>query len=161
MKKLIILFIIPFFVFCQIDYNTEIQPILDAKCVSCHQGAAAYYGGLSLTSYDELIDGGNTVDGIISTGLLENYISTGYMPPYGSGANLTAEEIDLIIQWISEGALEESVSTSIIEDFQSEKVVQILDYMGRNLNQGNTPFLIYIYNNGKVEKKINLKQNSY
>ena len=40
MKQFIILFISPFFVFSQIDYNTEIQPILDTKCTSCHQDNA-------------------------------------------------------------------------------------------------------------------------
>ena len=46
MEKIITLFIIPFLVFCQVDYDTEIQPILDAKCTSCHQGSATYFGGL-------------------------------------------------------------------------------------------------------------------
>ena len=160
MKKLITLFIIPFFVFCQVDYNTEIQPILEAKCTSCHQGTAAYFGGLSLTSYNDLIEGGNTTGGIITTGLLENYITTGYMPPYGAGANLTTEEIGLIVQWISEGALEEVESTSVLEHSKPEKIIQILNYMGKSVSQNGNGLLIYIYEDGRREKKININYNS-
>jgi hypothetical protein len=159
MKKIFTLLFIPFLIFSQIDYNTEIQPILDSKCVSCHQGAAAYYGGLSLTSYDELIEGGYTAGGIISTGLLEDYITTGYMPPYGAGSSLTTEEVDIILQWISEGALEEVESTSIIENIMSEKIIHIVDYMGKSLTPGHNGLYIYIYDNGKIEKKYNLKDN--
>ena len=153
-----LLLFIPFLIFCQIDYNTEIQPILDSKCVSCHQGTASYYGGLSLTSYDELIEGGYTTSGIISTGLLEDYITTGYMPPYG-GSSLTTEEIEIILQWISEGALEEVESTSIVENIMAKKIIHIVDYMGKSLTPGYNGLYIYIYDNGKIEKKYNLKNN--
>ena len=153
MKKIFILLALPFLIFSQVDYNTEIQPILDANCVSCHQGSAAYYGGLSLTSYNELIEGGYSAGGIISTSLLENYISTGYMPPYGSGNNLTSEEVDLIIQWISEGALEENSSTGIVENNNTKSIVKTLDFLGRTINQNKQGIFIYLYENGEVEKR--------
>ena len=104
MKKVLLLLIIPFLSFGQINYETEIQPILNAQCIECHQGDATYFGGLNLTSYDNLMDGGNTQGGVVTTGLLEEYITTGYMPAYGSGNSLSETEINLIIQWISEGA---------------------------------------------------------
>ena len=103
MKKLLLL-IIPFLCFGQIDYESQIQPILNAQCIGCHQGDATYSGGLNLTSYDDLMDGGYTQGGVVTTGLLEDYITTGYMPAYGSGNSLYETEINLIIQWISEGA---------------------------------------------------------
>jgi len=159
MKKIITLFIIPFLIFCQVDYITEIQPILDAKCTSCHQGSAAYFGGLSLTSYNDLMAGGYTTGGIISTGLLEDYITTNYMPPYGANKNLTAEEIDIIVQWISEGALEEPESTSILEHSKSDKIIQIWNYIGEEVNQNSPGLLIYIYEDGRREKKININHN--
>ena len=81
------------------------------------------------------------------------------MPPYGSGSNLTAEEIDLIVQWISEGSLEEVGSTSILENIESKKIIQIVDYMGRPLNKGYNGLYIYIYDDGNVEKKYNLIHN--
>ena len=48
MKKFIILLILPLFSISQVDYNLQIQPIFNTNCVSCHQGSANYFGGLSL-----------------------------------------------------------------------------------------------------------------
>ena len=52
MKKFIFLFtlILSYYSIGQIDYDTEIQPIFDANCIGCHVGAAAYTGGLDLTT---------------------------------------------------------------------------------------------------------------
>jgi len=36
-----------------IDYSTQIQPIFNSRCISCHGGA----GGLSLTSYNNVMNG--------------------------------------------------------------------------------------------------------
>ena len=116
MKKFILLLIIPFLSFSQVNYETQIQPILNANCIECHQGNAGYFGGLALTSYEELMEGGYTEGGIISTGLLEEYITTGYMPAYGSGNQLSNEEINLIVQWISEGALGDCIDGDLDSD---------------------------------------------
>ena len=155
MKKFIILFILPLFSISQVDYNLQIQPIFNTNCVSCHQGSANYFGGLSLESYEAVTAGGNTEGGIISTGLLENYVSTGYMPPYGSGAYLNANEVDLIIQWLTEGALEEVDISSTLENNKEESIVKIIDVLGRNKLKGNSGVQIYIYENGRIEKKFN------
>jgi hypothetical protein len=102
------------FLFAQINYENDIQPIFNANCTGCHPGNA----GLNLTelvSYDNLV----------------NVISLGYAPAlrvkpgepsesvlwnkvagtnvYGQqmpqGGSLTLDEISLIENWISEGAL--------------------------------------------------------
>ena len=155
MKKFIILLILPLFSISQVDYNLQIQPIFNTNCVSCHQGSANYFGGLSLESYEAVTAGGNTEGGIISTGLLENYVSTGYMPPYGSGAYLNANEVDLIIQWLTEGALEEVDISSTLENNKEESIVKIIDVLGRNKLKGNSGVQIYIYEIGRIEKKFN------
>ncbi len=155
MKKFIILLTLPLFSISQVDYNLQIQPIFNTNCVSCHQGSANYFGGLSLESYEDVTAGGNTEGGIISTGLLENYVSTGYMPPYGSGAYLNANEVDLIIQWLTEGALEEVNISSTLENNKEESIVKIIDVLGRHKLKGNSGFQIYIYENGRIEKKFN------
>ena len=123
MKRIIPLLIIPLISLSQIDYQSEIQPIFDANCISCHQGEAAYFGGLALTSYNELIEGGYSQGGIISTGLLENYITTGYMPPYGSNTSLSENEIDLINQWIAEGAQNNNSNLTYVPDDNFEQAL--------------------------------------
>ena len=50
------------FLYSQVDYDTQIQPIFDANCVSCHSNGAAYTGGIELTSYDDLMAGGYTTN---------------------------------------------------------------------------------------------------
>ena len=43
-----------------VDYNSEIQPIFDNNCGNCHLGNSS--GGLNLSSYDDLMDGGDDGD---------------------------------------------------------------------------------------------------
>ena len=45
----------------QVDYHTQIQPLFNNSCISCHGGS----GGLSLTSYDNIMNGGNSGDVVI------------------------------------------------------------------------------------------------
>ena len=100
--------------FGQVDYNTEIQLILNDNCTNCHGSA----GGLNLSNYMNLMNGGN--NGLVITPYdhttSELYIritlpssSDEDMPPQGS---LSQDDIDLIAAWIDEGALEEPVSSS-------------------------------------------------
>ena len=49
------------FIFSQIDYNSEIQSIFNSKCTNCHGNS----GGLDLSSYSNLMLGGNNGDVII------------------------------------------------------------------------------------------------
>jgi len=93
-----------------VDYNSEIQPIFDNSCISCHTDGGTYFGGLDLSSYSEVIEGGNSGNTIVpfdsENSLLWQYVNSSYMPPYGSGIDLlTSSQIDLIAQWIDEGAL--------------------------------------------------------
>ena len=47
-------------VFAQVDYATEIQPIFEANCTSCHGGS----GGVNLSSYASLMNSvGNNYGG--------------------------------------------------------------------------------------------------
>ena len=89
--------------FSQVDYNNDIQPIFQSRCISCH----GYSGGLNLTSYSNLMNGGNSgpsvEDGNHSSSLLYIRVENGTMPPIGT---LEPDQINLIAQWIDEGALE-------------------------------------------------------
>ncbi len=94
--------------FSQVDYNSQIQPIFNTNCITCHQ-----YGGsatLNLTSYSGLMNGGWSgapiVAGDHENSLLYQRIilpvsTDGSMPP---NVPLSQSEIDLIAQWIDQGA---------------------------------------------------------
>ena len=95
----------------QVDYNSEIQPIFTNNCGNCHLGSSS--GGLNLSSYTNVMSGGNGGVVIIPYNHAASMIydritreesADGNMPPNGS---LSQSQIDLIAQWIDEGALEE------------------------------------------------------
>ena len=56
------LLILSSFSFSQVDYASQIQPIFDQNCTSCHGSS----GGLRLTSYEDLMSGGNSGSSIIA-----------------------------------------------------------------------------------------------
>jgi hypothetical protein len=91
-----------------INYDTDIQPIFDNSCMPCHSGTNPA-GGLNLTSYDDVMNGGNSGD-VINIGSYESStlwqeVSSGDMPNNVANNNmgipdLTTEEIQLIENWI-------------------------------------------------------------
>ena len=107
-----------------VDYSTQIQPIFNSRCNSCHGSA----GGLNLTSYNNVMNGGNSGDVIMpydyTNSLLWQYVNKGYMPP--SATDLTQTQIDLIAQWIDEGALPEPYEP-LSGDINGDGTVNILD----------------------------------
>ena len=110
MKKSFILIIVTYLF--AVDYQTEIQPIFDNNCGGCHLGNSSS-GGLSLTSYENLMSSGTVVPGDHQSSNLYDRIvrpesAQGDMPPAGS---LLQNEIDLIAAWIDEGALPEEPTT--------------------------------------------------
>ena len=87
------------------NYSTDIQPIFDANCISCHGGT----NGLTLTSHNDVMSG-NSLNGPViiasdyKNSLLWQYINDGTMPK-GSPSPLTPAQIDSVAAWIDEGAL--------------------------------------------------------
>ncbi len=88
-----------------ISYSSNIDPILQRSCFECHGGEKTSKG-LSVATYDALMKGSQNGAVILagepdkSKFLLS--ILSGKMPKKGN--KLTAEEIQLIRQWILEGA---------------------------------------------------------
>ena len=99
-------------------YTSDIKPILDANCVSCHKP-----GGIAsnspLTTYEEVVNGVASENACKGTGM--QYVVKGnpnqsllYLkitnPPCGAkmpqGSSLSQGEIDTIRRWIEIGAPE-------------------------------------------------------
>ena len=93
-------------VLAQVDYDSEIQPIFDDRCISCHGSM----GGLNLTSYENLMDGGLSGYEVIpydhASSELWIRVDSGQMPPGNN--DLSDAQVDLIARWIDEGALPEA-----------------------------------------------------
>ena len=104
MNKKIIFFILLNYILSA-DYYNEVQPIFDANCIDCHTGNFPS-GGLNLTDYENLMEGGNSGAVIIpedyESSLLWQRLDSGEMPV--GGDPLSQADIDLIANWITQGA---------------------------------------------------------
>jgi mono/diheme cytochrome c family protein len=90
-----------------VDYYRDIEPILKASCISCHQASMAA-GGLRLDAPENLLQGGASgkavVPGRADRSLLYTRLTdttAKRMPPVGV---LTEEQLSLIRAWINLGA---------------------------------------------------------
>jgi hypothetical protein len=92
-----------------VDFATQIKPILEKRCVSCH-ARGLNKGGLSINSREALLKGGESgpsvVPGKSAESLLFQLISGAepdrIMPE--KGEKLRPDEIALVRLWIDEGA---------------------------------------------------------
>lgn len=162
-----------------IDYNTQIQPIFTNSCMPCHQGNNPS-GGLDLTSYENVITGGNSGDVIIigdyENSILWQEVASGDMPNnIGNNTlgipDLNAEEIELIQNWILDlqcmiidcefgCELGECIedNTSLLESKQNKKLIKIIDILGREQKSTfHKDILLYMYEDGTTEKVRHIK----
>ncbi len=88
-------------------FRQSVAPILEARCVSCHQGAKAK-GGLALTSARSTVAGGESgaaiVPGKPDDSLLLQYVSGDKPEMPKNAAPLSAAEVDALRRWIAAGA---------------------------------------------------------
>lgn len=110
----------------QINYATQIQPILTNHCASCHG-----FGGMDLRTYASvmasvsnsygraIVQPGNPNFSPLYDKLLPSPQIGGRMP---QGGSLSANQIELIRQWISEGA------TSVDRDDLPGQVALLQNY---------------------------------
>ncbi len=103
-------FFVPLFDYAQVRpaprFESDVLPLLKAKCVSCHNSKTRR-AGLSLETRDDLLAGGKTgaavVPGKSVDSLLVAMVASGKMPL--GGKPLTIEETSAIRNWIDSGAL--------------------------------------------------------
>ena len=125
----------------QVDYESQIQTIFNYSCTGCHGNS----GGLNLTTYSGVMTGGNTGAAIVadnhSSSLLWVRVDNGSMPPSGT---LSSDQVDLIAQWIDEGALETPAVDSenlffseYIEGSSNNKVLEIYNPTGVAVDLSN------------------------
>ncbi|MDZ4821213.1 MAG: DUF1549 domain-containing protein, partial [Planctomycetota bacterium] len=95
-----------------VDFNRDIQPILAENCYACH-GAGKQEGDLRLDRAEGVVVAKGEEDGIIVPGksanseMIRRVLATEpdeLMPPAESGKKLTAEQRELLRQWVDQGA---------------------------------------------------------
>ena len=91
----------------EVSFSKDILPIFQKSCFQCH-GNGGSRAGFTLNSYDQLIAGGNSgaaiEPGDADNSLLVQLVVSKRMPV--GGTKLTPEEIQLITDWVNQGALD-------------------------------------------------------
>jgi hypothetical protein len=84
-------------------FRKQAQPILSAKCVSCH-GAEKPMANLDLRTLDSVLRGGVTgpvvIEGASEKSVLIRNILANKMPPVGTNPAVTPSELETLRQWI-------------------------------------------------------------
>ena len=141
-------------VLAQVDYDSQIQPIFDDRCISCHGSM----GGLNLTSYENLMDGGLSGYEVIpydhASSELWIRVDSGQMPPGNN--DLSDAQVNLIAQWIDEGALPETSISSCDEDY-----THIEDLPNNLVNNNNEDQCFFNDDLDVIEDLISLNGLSY
>lgn len=99
-----------------VSYARDVEPILRANCLSCHQegGAGFEASGFSMASYDELMKGTHYGPMIVagdSEGsnlvvLMEGRADPSISMPHGRVEPVSKADIETIRRWIDQGAKE-------------------------------------------------------
>lgn len=100
----------------QVNYEKDIAPILDTRCVECHTAPDGYgflQTGLKLNSYDDLMLGTYygpvIVAGDSQRSILNKIIEgrAGKMKSilHEQGKDLTEQEVKILQRWVDQGAL--------------------------------------------------------
>ena len=95
-----------------VNYFRDIEPILNARCVSCHQASMAA-GGLRLDAPENMLQGGASGPAVIPRNAQKSLLykrlldtTDKRMPPVGM---VSEEQLALIRAWINLGAKIEPV----------------------------------------------------
>ena len=90
-----------------VSYANDVLPLLRSRCANCHGGKQTEEG-LSMRTYADLLKGSDNgpviLPGDSENSLLVELVSTQEMPK--RGPKLTPPQIQLIIDWVNQGALD-------------------------------------------------------
>lgn len=75
----------------QVSYKNAVQPILEARCLSCHASGGNFP---DISSYEKVSNYAVSI---------KEQVASGLMP---KGAALTLAQIKNIVDWVNEGALD-------------------------------------------------------
>ena len=143
-------------------FENAVMPILQSKCVSCHNKEKKK-GGLLLTSYEEILAGGKTREGIIpgNTAISEIFRRITlpkdhkeFMPTDGKKP-LTESQVAILEWWIETGAQRKMMIT----DLNPNKKIQ--DIFGDFFQLGRDAILSYVASPASKEDLIAILKEGF
>jgi hypothetical protein len=87
-----------------LNYYSDIKPILDAHCVSCH--TEGEIGGFPLNTFEEVNGVRNAVAAAIESGSMPPWKPSADCNDYLFDSRLPQELVDTVVQWVESGAPE-------------------------------------------------------
>jgi hypothetical protein len=90
-----------------ISFASDILPLLESRCINCHGGDRTEEGLILKTHADIMVgseNGSVVMPGDAANSLLAELVLTQKMPK--RGPKLTPPQVQLIIDWINQGALD-------------------------------------------------------
>ena len=97
-----------------VSFSSEIQPVLQANCSSCHQsgGSGEEASGFSVANYEDLMKGtrhgpmviAGDAEGSNLVVLIEGRADSSISMPHGDMEPVPQQKIDRIRLWIDQGA---------------------------------------------------------
>jgi len=101
-----------------VSYYKEVRPVLQAKCMGCHQPAKAK-GDYVMTTFAQLIKGGENGSAIVAHRPGESLLVQQVTPVDGKvemppkGEPMSTDEVALLGRWITEGALDDTPANAV------------------------------------------------
>jgi hypothetical protein len=98
----------------EVSYKTDIRPIIDDYCLSCHKPGGKGYkkSGLDMRTYKSLMKGtkfgtvikpGDSYTSILVQ-VVEGRVHPSIRMPYGMSGGLAKDKIELLRKWVQQGA---------------------------------------------------------
>jgi mono/diheme cytochrome c family protein len=84
------------------SYTKDVAPILEAKCVACHQ--AGGIGPMQLTSYEMVKGFAPMIREVIRTDRMPPYNADPHVGKFSDNKNLSPAEIKTLVHWVESGA---------------------------------------------------------
>lgn len=84
-----------------ITYVEQIAPLLQAKCVRCHQTGEV--GPMALTDYDEVVGWGAMIDEVVAADRMPPWHAERGVGHFKNDASLTADEKRMLREWLAAG----------------------------------------------------------
>jgi uncharacterized membrane protein len=112
-------------------YEDLIHPVLEEKCMACHNQNQAY-GGLNMTAFESMIKGGNSGAGIQKGNPYKSLIykrvsfpqdHLKFMPP--AGVPLSYDQVATLEWWIDNGAKKQMPVTLARKDPKIQRLLEL------------------------------------